>query len=125
MIRAALALALFPVLPASAGNPAPDDPFKGIDCRNAKVQMELNYCADRDFQTADKKLNAIYRKLLDASDPKERELLKTAERNWIAYRDSECGYEVAGSEGGSIQPMEYSECLTQKTEARIKELQSS
>ena len=124
-MRAALVLALFAAFPAYAGNPAPDDPFKGIDCKNAKVQMEMNYCADRDFQAADRKLNAAYRKLLGASDPKERELLKTAERNWIAYRDSECAYETAGSEGGSIQPMEYSICLTQKTEAHIKEIQSN
>ena len=56
-------------------------------------------------------------------EPKDKELLKTAERNWIAWRDSECAYETAGSEGGSIQPMEYSECLTRMTEARIKDLQ--
>jgi len=94
-MRAALILVVFWALPAFAGNPVAEDPFKGIDCKNAQVQMELNYCADRDFQAADKKLNATYRKLLDASDPKERELLKTAERNWIAYRDSECAYETA------------------------------
>ncbi|HLY05684.1 MAG TPA: lysozyme inhibitor LprI family protein [Rhizomicrobium sp.] len=122
-MRAALIPILLSVLPAFAGSPAAEDPFKGIDCKNAKVQMELNYCADRDFQAADKKLNAVYRKLLDSDDPKDKGLPKTAERNWIAWRDSECAYETAGSEGGSIQPMEYSECLTQKTEARIKELQ--
>lgn len=122
-MRAVFAIALLASLPALAGTPASDDPFKGIDCRKAKVQVELNYCADRGFQAADKKLNALYRKLLDAADAKDKELLKTAERNWIAWRDSECAYETAGSEGGSIQPMEYSECLTQKTEARTKELQ--
>ena len=123
-MRAALViLAVALVAPAFDSCAANDDPFRNLDCKNAKVQMELNYCADRDFQAADKKLNAVYRKLLDASDGREKELLKTAERNWIAYRDSECVYETANSEGGSIQPMEYSECLTQKTEARVKELQ--
>jgi len=115
-MRTALIIILLLALPAFG---------QGIDCKNAKVQTEMNYCADRDFQAADKKLNATYRILLDSSDPKEKELLKAAERSWIAYRDSECAYETAGSEGGSIQPMEYSECLTQKTEAHIKELQSN
>ena len=125
-MRRAAFLVLF-LLPLSghAGAGAARDPLKGGDCKNATVQMELNACAERDFEAADKKLNAVYRKLLDGAEAKEKEMLKTAERNWIAYRDSECAYETAGSEGGSIQPMEYSECLTQKTEAHIKELQSN
>lgn len=124
-MRARPILPLLLALSASAGNASDDSPFKGINCKAATVQMELNYCADQDFQAADKKLNAIYRKLLDAAEPKDRDLLKAAERNWIAYRDSECAYEVAGSEGGSIQPMEYSNCLTEKTVAHIKELESN
>jgi uncharacterized protein YecT (DUF1311 family) len=108
---------------ASSNSAATDDPFRNFNCKNARVQMELNYCADQGYKSADKKLNALYRKLIDAAEPKERELLKTAERNWIAYRDSECALETAGSEGGSIAPMEYSMCLTEKTEAHIKEFQ--
>ena len=123
MTRAALLALLLLPLPAFAGSPGADDPFKGLDCKNAKVQMELNYCADREFQTADRKLNVVYRKLLNSADGKEKELLKTAERNWLAWRDSECAYETAGSEGGSIQPMEYSECLTRLTQSHVKELQ--
>jgi len=105
------------------GGAATEDPFRNFNCKNAKVQMELNYCADQDFRSADKKLNALYRELLDANEPKEKALLKAAERDWIAYRDSECALETAGSGGGSIAPMEYSVCLTEKTDARVKELQ--
>jgi uncharacterized protein YecT (DUF1311 family) len=108
---------------ALPGGAAAEEPFRNFNCKNAKVQMELNYCADQDFKSADRKLNALYRKLLDGDDPKEKALLKVAERDWIAYRDSECALETAGSEGGSIAPMEYSVCLTEKTGARIKELQ--
>ncbi len=99
-----------------------DDPFRNTDCSKAAVQMEMDYCANRAFAEADRKLNLLYRKLLASSDAKDRELLKTAERNWIAFRDSECAYETAGSEGGSIHPMEYSNCLRDKTDAHIKEL---
>jgi uncharacterized protein YecT (DUF1311 family) len=61
--------------------------------------------------------------LLDASNSKEQTLLKTAERDWIAYRASECSLETAGSNGGSMHPIEYSVCLVQKTEAHIKDLE--
>jgi uncharacterized protein YecT (DUF1311 family) len=106
---------------AGAGS---DVAFKDLDCKKATVQMELNVCADREFQSWDAKLNALYRALQKSADPKEQALLKAAERNWIAYRDSECDYETASSEGGSIRPMEYSNCLTAKTRARIAELKS-
>jgi uncharacterized protein YecT (DUF1311 family) len=123
MRRLLLMFCVAMTVPAFAGRPAGDDPFKNVDCKTAKEQMELNYCADRDFKSADKKLNALYRKLRGGADAREQELLGAAERNWLAYRDSECAVETAESEGGSIAPMEYSICLTEKTEARIKELE--
>ena len=92
------------LLLACTGRAATDDPFRNVDCKTAKVQMELNYCADRDFKSADRKLNAVYRKLLSNSDSKEQALLKAAERNWIDYRDSECALETAGSAGGRVDP---------------------
>jgi len=111
------------LLPNFASRAATDDPFRNVNCKTAQVQMELDYCADREFKSADRKLNAVYRRLLDASDAKEQALLKAAERDWIAYRDSECALEAAGSLGGSMHPVEYSVCLTQKTEAHTKDLE--
>ncbi len=107
----------------SAG-PSNDDLFKGTDCNKAQTQMELDYCAGKDFEAQDKKLNALYRKLMAGYDAKNQSLLRTAEKNWLAYRDSECEFETAESEGGTIHPMEGSLCLTEKTKARIKELQA-
>ena len=118
-----LVAAAFFSVSAIAG-PSNDDPFKGTDCKKAQTQMELDYCAGRDFEAADKKLNTLYRKLMSGYDAKSQALLKTAEKSWLAYRDSECEFETADSEGGSIQPMEDSICLTEKTKARIKELQT-
>jgi uncharacterized protein YecT (DUF1311 family) len=115
------ALAL--LLPLFAGEAATHNPSRNINCKTAKVQIELNYCADHDFKSVDGKLNAVYRKLLNNSDSRERELLKAAERNWIGYRDSECTLETAGSAGGSMAPMEYSTCLTEKTKVHINELE--
>ena len=108
----------------SAAAATNDDPFKDTNCKKAQTQMELDYCAGRDFQAEDKKLNALYRKLMSGYDAKSQALLKTAERNWLAFRDSECEFETAGSEGGTIHPMESSICLTDKTRARVKELQA-
>ncbi|WP_246674613.1 lysozyme inhibitor LprI family protein [Mesorhizobium sp. B4-1-3] len=50
--------------------------------------------------------------------------MQTAQRAWISFRDAECAYSTAGSEGGSIHPTEMSECLTKLTNERIKQLTS-
>jgi uncharacterized protein YecT (DUF1311 family) len=96
-----------------------------IDCNNAMDQNSMNMCADKDYQAADKKLNDIYRKVTTAlDDAKLQAKLKTAQRAWIQYRDTECTFEVAENEGGSIYPLVYSGCLTRLTNARTKELQT-
>jgi uncharacterized protein YecT (DUF1311 family) len=123
--RIAIAIAISAAAVHASAAAGSDDSFKDLDCKKASVQIELNVCADREFQTWDAKLNALYRTLLKAADPKDQTLLKSAERSWIAYRDSECDYETSDSEGGSIRPMEYSNCLTTKTRARIAELKSA
>jgi len=95
------------------------------DCdRNDDSQSMLNICADADYQAADAKLNAAYKNIVSSNDQASNKLLQTAQRAWIAFRDAECAYTTADSEGGSIHPMEVSECLTTLTNDRIKQLTS-
>ena len=112
---------------------AQEDPQ--VDCANAVAQAELNYCADLDFQKADKELNAVYKQALIAQAEADKEgadigpgyvgavkALKKAQRAWIDYRDGHClgvGYEAVG---GSMQPMLISGCKTSLTQVRTKEL---
>jgi uncharacterized protein YecT (DUF1311 family) len=107
-----------------------------IDCENAMAQQEMNYCAGRDFETADAELNAVYRQAMAKMRETDAELaeigenyvgaveaLKKAQRGWIAYRDGTC--ELAGfdARGGSLEPMLVSGCLAETTRKRTKELQ--
>ncbi|WP_224545555.1 lysozyme inhibitor LprI family protein [Mesorhizobium sp. CA16] len=95
------------------------------DCdRNDDSQSMLNICADADCQAADAKLNAAYKNIVSSNDQASNKLLQTAQRAWIAFRDAECAYSTADSEGGSIHPMEVSQCLTKLTNERIKQLTS-
>ncbi|PBC10876.1 lysozyme inhibitor LprI family protein [Mesorhizobium sp. WSM3859] len=92
--------------------------------RNNDSQSMLNICADADYQAADAKLNAVYKNIVSSDDQASNKLLQTAQRAWIAFRDAECTYSTADSEGGSIHPMEVSLCLTKLTTERIKQLSS-
>ncbi|HEV7307652.1 lysozyme inhibitor LprI family protein [Ensifer sp.] len=107
------------------------------DCENAVTQMDMNSCANQDYEAADGELNEIYRQALAATEAQDAELaeinadyvgaqaaLKKAQRAWIGYRDGQC--ELAGFEarGGSMEPMLVSGCLAELTKARTKELKA-
>ncbi len=97
----------------------------GIDCNHAITQIDMDMCAHKDYQAADKKLNDVYRAVMAALDDAGYQAkLKTAQRAWIQFRDTECTFEVAQNEGGTIYPMVYTGCVTKLTEARTKELQA-
>ncbi|MDM2968899.1 MULTISPECIES: lysozyme inhibitor LprI family protein [unclassified Citrobacter] len=93
-------------------------PALADDCANASTQMEMNTCAAAQFQTADKKLNETYQNALKRAEPPQRDLLKKAQIAWIALRDADCALVSSGTEGGSIQPMIASQCMTDKTDER-------
>jgi len=99
--------------------------YKTEDCNRYTVQMDLNTCAGANAEAADKTLNAVYKQVMDSrSDETAKASLRQSERSWIEYRDKHCDEEVGPQEdGGSIWPMEMSNCLEQETAKRIRVLQ--
>jgi uncharacterized protein YecT (DUF1311 family) len=93
------------------------------DCRDPQDQTSMNICADQDRAAADRALNAAYAALLARTDKANVPKLRAAERAWVAYRDAECGFETAGSVGGTIHPLEYSGCVEVLTKAQTARLQ--
>ncbi|CNU76686.1 Uncharacterized protein conserved in bacteria [Salmonella enterica subsp. enterica serovar Bovismorbificans] len=88
------------------------------ECASASTQLEMNRCAAAQYQAADKKLNETYQSALKRAQPPQRELLQKAQVAWIALRDADCALIRSGTEGGSVQPMIASQCLTDKTNER-------
>jgi uncharacterized protein YecT (DUF1311 family) len=105
----------------SAAAPA-DDSQDTINCSNPMSQIEMNICSNKDYQRADAALNRAYKKAVANEDAQGRELLRTAERAWIKFRDAHCEYATSSSAGGSIHPMDYANCVTQLTDLRTKQL---
>ena len=121
MKTAVLALA---VLAAPAG-------AQTVDCTRAVAQMELNFCAEQEWQAADRQLNAAYGAAMaalkavdraNAAAPSEAERLKKAQRAWIAYRDLACESEGYAMRGGSAEPLLIYGCLARLTESRTQDL---
>lgn len=94
------------------------------DCEKAQTQLELNECAASEYKKADSELNAAYKKVFTLASKQQHDILKNAQNAWIKLRDADCGFIASGVEGGSIQPMIYSQCLTDKTRERTAYLES-
>ena len=88
------------------------------ECDKATTQLELNTCSAQQYQAADKKLNQTYQAAIKRAAAPQRDLLKKAQQAWIALRDADCNFIGSGTEGGSVQPMIMSQCLTEKTVER-------
>jgi uncharacterized protein YecT (DUF1311 family) len=118
--------ALAMILTLGAAGAVADDaaPYPVRDCGQLIAQPDLNACAKANLEAADAALNKLYQQLMaQQGDPKSKSQLRDIERAWIAYRDRECAFEVGPQrDGGSIWPMEMSNCLEKKTAARIREL---
>ena len=95
-------------------------------------QGEMNFCAGKAYQAADAELNAVWKQVYPSlkrrdeetgfEEPTLAEAVLEAQRNWIAYRDSNCRSQGLIYRGGSIVPLIVSSCLESMTEQRIKEL---
>ncbi|OXA78270.1 Uncharacterized conserved protein YecT, DUF1311 family [Flavobacterium aquidurense] len=88
----------------------------------AQTQAEMNQTAIDNFTKADNELNQVYKKLVKKLDEKEKNLLITAQKNWIKFRDAKCEFEKQQYDGGSIQPLIYYTCLAECTEDRTEDL---
>jgi len=124
-----LAGAAFAVMTSGAGVAYAED----VDCKNPVTQMDMTSCEQARQDTADKALNAQYKKTraaLAAVDKDSSEDMRGAEkalvkaqRAWIDYRDGECEAYGFQARGGTMEPMLVAGCIANMTDARTKELQ--
>jgi uncharacterized protein YecT (DUF1311 family) len=101
-------------------------PATAARCERPDTQAEMNACAARDFNAADRALNQEYARLVASiHDTGRRDRLRAAERAWIAYRDAQCAFEASAMEGGTAAPLLFSGCAAQLTRERTKELRDA
>jgi uncharacterized protein YecT (DUF1311 family) len=106
---------------------------QNVDCSKASSTVEMNFCADKDFQAADKSLNAAYTAALASVKTRDLEkpydaksfeaALRASQRAWLAFRDADCKDLVAQEwSGGSGTASASLGCMTEKTIQRTKDL---
>jgi uncharacterized protein YecT (DUF1311 family) len=124
MFRTALLAATVLATPALA---------QTVDCANTSIQLELNLCAEQDWQAADADLNRVYKSVMAEMQAMDQGLtpelqgaattLRDAQRAWITFRDANCRLAGYPMRGGSAEPLLIYGCLRQMTLDRTRQLQ--
>ncbi|MEB3831554.1 lysozyme inhibitor LprI family protein [Phormidium sp. CCY1219] len=124
MVGMAIALGTWGIPTVAIASPGFSHPqIAQLNCNNPQTQSEMNACAARNWQSADRELNQVYQTLTPNLSPSRRQKLVTAQRRWIEFRDAECEfYSSLIAYGGSMQPMLRSGCMETLTEQRSSEL---
>lgn len=81
-------------------------------------------CAQMNYQSADNQLNQSYQKILQVLNAPHKEKLRTAQRQWIKFRDANCDHQAFLAVGTEFYQIIKQQCLQRVTSARTLELQS-
>src|ERR1700730_7543212 len=85
------------------------------------VTVEMINCILAETIRQDARLNENYKRLISKLVTERKNTLIEAQRNWIKFRDTNCGF-YADPEGGSAARLAANECILNATAQRAKEL---
>lgn len=115
-------IALVGLLALIAGLLVADIHAHGAAARQS--QAEMTQQAYRSYQQADRRLNAVYKKLMGVLEERHKKRLVTAQKAWLMYRDAHAEFfSRAEAEGGTMEPMLYAMEEEAVTRQRTKILQ--
>ena len=97
-----------------------------FNCDEALTQLEMSQCTVSESAHTEKQLKKIYHQLetQNSGDVEQLNLLKQTQSLWLKYRETSCQFASSQYEGGSIQPLIYSSCITGLTKERVKNLET-
>jgi uncharacterized protein YecT (DUF1311 family) len=102
-----------------------------VDCKKAMTTLDINACAQADFEVVEKKLNDTYRRVMKSlSKPDEglayaeiKKGLIEAQRAWVVFRQKDCDAYYTLHASGTIRTVMYIGCMQNHAEQRIKTLE--
>ncbi len=93
------------------------------DCDRNMNQTDLNICTAQEYKQADQKLNKLYKSYTAKLTSAQRKQFIDIQKTWVNYKNKDCRYTAQAYEGGSMYPLVLNDCLTEKTEDRIEDLE--
>ena len=93
-----------------------------IDCSKAATQPEIDACSLKEYNTADKELNDLYKKVTAKLNAQQKLVLLQSQRKWISFRDEYSKIYGLVYEGGTVAPSAVLKSKTDITRARTQDL---
>lgn len=107
---------------AFANEPDPMDHWFGGEYQNCDGStVDMMECIDELRDKWDHRLNDAYARVLADQEGAQKQALRHAQRQWIAYRDANCAFYAGGE--GSIARLETATCSYVLTRDRAQELE--
>ena len=103
----------------------PDTTYERCQQAAKGVTSALMACDGAENQRLDSLLNDTYKKLMTALPDERKNLLRLAQRDWIAFRHDECAFRSSAEAGGSDAPLLANGCALDLTRVRIDTLKSA
>ncbi len=94
---------------------------KNTLCESTKT-IDLIYCTDQNFNSADQALNENYSKAMASVTPQSKIELRNTQRSWLKFRDSYCESISDDIHPGSEAKIEKTSCLANLTSDRATEI---
>jgi uncharacterized protein YecT (DUF1311 family) len=117
MLKRALitSLLLLPSLPAIA------------ECTGNETDDALNACLAQDLRDSDKRINAVYKSLMDSLDDGGKTALRDEQRRWLKQRDKACALDNKESDrekwlAGILKDHDKTLCVVRHTFGRVSQL---
>lgn len=90
---------------------------------NQSTTVSIVDCVNKQAKKWDTRLNKSYKALMERSDAAQQAPLKSAQRQWIQYRDANCQFYALGD--GSISQINAAECMRAMTQERTCEIEAA
>ncbi len=90
----------------------------GTYCDQADSTASTVKCLKKHLETAQKRLNLVYKKLEKDMTSEQMNELKDLQKTWLTYRDNECMWETQRSEVLSMKQVNELSCMARVTDDR-------
>ena len=120
--RTAVAWVAFPLI-ASAQGPQLSQQFEHCIKKSDGVTFDMMECIGQEVQRQDARLNKAYKVLMVDLSPERKKQLREAQRAWLQFRDTNCGF-YYDPDGGSSARLSGNDCIMTMTAQRAQELEN-
>lgn len=92
--------------------------------KSGGVTSEMLDCSASELSRQDKKLNAVYKTLMQKATDQKKAALRDSQRGWLSYRTASCNLTTIFGGGGTIDLLSASSCELDETTRRTSFLEN-